>query len=453
MDRGNVFSGGAFRATLYATFAMIAVFFTTAIIGYRYLQEEQLAQSRDRLQPVIEMFQYAYDTGGDAAVREHLAKLSDATVSAAKVLSVRAPTGDFIDGRFKLEIPPQSWHKRAVVTDLASGSMEQYYLTSIQIGAHTFVIGEDLEPLERIEAIFIQTLMLIGALLSLVFIALGYGMSRSVQIKLEQLDKGLSAFAGGDTTARLPVQPANDQIDRVSVTMNLQLDRLSRLMEDTKTGATAIAHDLKRPLSRTMLEVEQALDLAEKGKPTQEALENIQTELANLGAIFESILRIARIDDSHGGCGTDTVDLVALTRDIAETFQVVAEESGQSLSLVLPSGAARVIRGDGGMIAQMLANLLQNAVTHGTVGNHITLTLSDGPSGPALEVCDTGPGLAAADSDKVFDAFYRGDAARSNAGNGLGLTLVKSIADRHGAQITLADNAPGLRVTVRFPEA
>ena len=336
---------------------------------------------------------------------------------------------------------------------MATGEMQQFYLTSVQIGAHRFVIGEDLAPLERIEAIFIRTLMLIGALLSLLFIALGYSTSRSVQIKLEQLDKGLTAFAGGDTSARLPVLPANDQIDRVSITMNIQLDRLSRLMEDTKTGAAAIAHDLKRPLSRTMLEVEQALDLAEQGQPTQEALENIQTELANLGAIFESILRIARIDENHGDFGTGTVDLVALTRDIAETFQVVAEESGQSLTLVLPEGDAPVIRGDAGMIAQMLANLLQNAVTHGTAGNRITLTLSKGLSGPALAVSDTGPGLAAADRDKVFDAFYRADAARSNAGNGLGLTLVKSIADRHGAQITLADTAPGLSVTVQFTDA
>lgn len=93
MDRGNVFSGGAFRATLYATFAMIAVFLTTAIIGYRYLQEEQLGQSRVRLQPVIEMFQYAYDSGGDAAVRAHLAKLSATPVSAANVLSARALGG------------------------------------------------------------------------------------------------------------------------------------------------------------------------------------------------------------------------------------------------------------------------------------------------------------------------------------------------------------------------
>jgi len=444
MDRGNVFSAGAFRATLRATFAMIAVFLTTAIIGYRYLQEKQLGQSRARLQPVIEMFQYAYDTGGDAAVRAHLAKLSATPVSAAKVLSARAPSGEYIGGRFKLEITLQSWHKRSLVTDPASGEMQQFYLTSVQIGAHRFVMGEDLAPLERIEAIFIRTLMLIGALLSLVFIALGYGTSRSVQIKLEQLDKGLTAFAGGDTSDHLPVLPANDQIDRVSVTMNHQLDRLSRLMEDTKTGAAAIAHDLKRPLSRTMLEVEQALDLAEQGQPTQEALENIQTELANLGAIFESILRIARIDENHGDFGTDTVDLVALTRDIAETFQVVAEESGQSLALVLPEGDAPVIRGDAGMIAQMLANLLQNAVTHGTDGNRITLTLSKGPSGPAL---------AAADRDKVFDAVYRADAARSNAGNGLGLTLVKSIADRHGAQITLADTAPGLSVTVQFTHA
>ena len=102
------------------------------------------------------------------------------------------------------------------------------------------------------------------------------------------------------------------------------------------------------------------------------------------------------------------------------------------------------------MVTQMLANLLQNAVTHGQDGNQITLRLSNSPQGPAIEVADTGPGIAPDDQARVFDPFFRAEEARSTAGNGLGLTLVKSVADRHGATITLSDNAPGLRVRVVF---
>jgi signal transduction histidine kinase len=149
----------------------------------------------------------------------------------------------------------------------------------------------------------------------------------------------------------------------------------------------------------------------------------------------------------------DDVDLVALVKDLAETFEVVAEESGQSFKLVLPEGDTLFQRGDLGMLTQMLANLLQNAVNHGPPGNCICLALLDDPAGPILEVSDTGPGIPEADRARVFDAFYRAELSRSTPGNGLGLTLVKSVADRHGARITLSDNAPGLRLSVQFPRS
>ena len=244
---------------------------------------------------------------------------------------------------------------------------------------------------------------------------------------------------------------SNDQVDRIAQTMNAQLDRLSVLMTETRTSAVAISHDLKRPLARALLGMEHALTLAEQGHVPQEALEDSLQELTNLNGIFDAILRIARIDADQGMAQPRDVDLVEVVRDIAETYQVVAEESGQAMTLSLPHVATLVIQGDARMVAQMLANLLQNAVTHGQDGNQITLSLCDTDQGPALEVADTGPGIAKANQARVFDAFFRAEEARSTDGNGLGLTLVKSVADRHGATVTLADNDPGLRVRVVFP--
>tara|TARA_R110002033_G_scaffold5947_6_gene24388 strand:+ start:4230 stop:5591 length:1362 start_codon:yes stop_codon:yes gene_type:complete len=448
MDRGNVFSGGAFRVTVYATLVLAIVFVATAIAGYTYLQDEQYEQVRARAAPVIEMYRDIEARGGDAAVTAHLDETAGLAGTIDRLLSVRDASGAQIAGQFDLSLPPGGWQVQEIPTD---GGHASYYLSVEQIGGMRLVIGEALAPLERVEIIFIRTLMIIGGVLSLAFVALGYLTSRSVQRKLERMGQALRAFAGGDTDARLPVATSNDQVDRIAQTMNAQLDRLSVLMTETRTSAVAISHDLKRPLARALLGMEHALTLAEQGHVPQEALEDSLQELTNLNGIFDAILRIARIDADQGMAQPRDVDLVEVVRDIAETYQVVAEESGQAMTLSLPHVPTLVIQGDARMVAQMLANLLQNAVTHGQDGNQITLSLSDTDQGPALEVADTGPGIAKANQARVFDAFFRAEEARSTDGNGLGLTLVKSVADRHGATVTLADNDPGLRVRVVFP--
>lgn len=450
MDRGNIFSGGAFRVTVYATSTLLTVFLLTGIVGYRYLQQAQYEHARNWAQPVIGMFQNLYAQGGDAAVAERVQHMAEWQDPASRLLSVYRESGDVIGGAFKLRIAPQSWHVRSIVTEEDSGQSSEYYLQSVKIGTHTFVVGEDLTPLVRIEAIFIRTLMIIGSFLAACFVALGYFASRSIQVKLEHMGRALRRFADGDTAIRLPVTTANDQIDRVAQTMNGQLERVSTLLFETQASATSIAHDLKRPLGRAVLSVERAFDAAERGEAPQAALEDVQAELSNLNAVFEAILRISRIDAGHGARLRDDIDLVALVKDLAETFEVVAEESGQSFKLVLPEGGTLFQRGDLGMLTQMLANLLQNAVNHGPPGNSICLALLDDPAGPILEVSDTGPGIPEADRTRIFDAFYRAELSRSTPGNGLGLTLVKSVADRHGARITISDNAPGLRLSVQF---
>lgn len=248
--------------------------------------------------------------------------------------------------------------------------------------------------------------------------------------------------------ALLPVSSANDQIDRVAATMNRHLERLSDLMLSTKSSAAAIAHDLKRPLARAVLGVERALDHQAEGKNTQVDLEESRDELMKLNRIFETILRIARIDAGQGVTQAQTVDLSELVRDLGETYQVVAEESGQSMRVEAAAGIE--IPGDAGMVSQMLANLLQNAITHGGAGNRISLSLTEQEGKAVLEVADTGPGINVADRARVLEPFFRSDAARTTEGSGLGLALVKSIADRHGAELSLGDNEPGLLVRLEF---
>jgi signal transduction histidine kinase len=99
----------------------------------------------------------------------------------------------------------------------------------------------------------------------------------------------------------------------------------------------------------------------------------------------------------------------------------------------------------------MVANLIENSMHHCPAGVDITVGLAQEAGAPVLRVADTGPGIPAGERENVFRRFYRLEASRTTPGSGLGLALVKAVADLHGASIELSDNQPGLCVAIRFP--
>src|SRR5262249_39605225 len=139
-------------------------------------------------------------------------------------------------------------------------------------------------------------------------------------------------------------------------------------------------------------------------------------------------------------------------RTLLETYQPVAEEAGYDLSGDIAAEAP--IFGDAELITQMIANLLENALKHTPKGTRITVSLLRlGTVSYELAVARTEPGISEVDGDKVFKRFYRLDQSRTTAGSGLGLSLVAAIAQLHEVPVELIDNKPGLKVTIRFPQA
>jgi signal transduction histidine kinase len=142
------------------------------------------------------------------------------------------------------------------------------------------------------------------------------------------------------------------------------------------------------------------------------------------------------------------VSLGQIVSTVSEAYAPVAEDRGQSLEAVVHRVPA--IHGDRELLMQMLANLIENPIRHCPGGAGITVTLRQEAGMPVVCVADSGPGIPAPEHEKVFRRFYRLEASRTTPGSGLGLALVKAVADLHGASVELSDNHPGLRVTVRF---
>lgn len=212
-----------------------------------------------------------------------------------------------------------------------------------------------------------------------------------------------------------------------------------------------IAHDLKTPIQRVSVYLN---DLSERDGldgPSAELLDKAKGELEGIVSVFHSLLQIAQIETGSPKAGFALVDLRDVCETICELYEPSAAGSGHRLDFEAPTECDFKVHGDRGLLGQVLANLIENALRHTPGGTRIAVALSR--SGPAvtMAVADTGPGVPEAERDLVLRRLYRMDRSRSSPGAGLGLSLVNSIVALHGAKLQLMDNGPGLRVVLTFP--
>lgn len=307
-------------------------------------------------------------------------------------------------------------------------------------GGGALVVGRDLSAVRALEQRLVSVAGWVGAAVLLLGLAGGLLIGRSVARRAAAMEAALAAVQGGDLDRRLAVGRGGDEFDRLAARINATLDRLQSLMVALRGVTDDIAHDLRTPLTR----LRQRLDAA-AAAPTAEAIAAAQQEADALLDIFAALLRIAQVESGTQRAGFTKVDLSAIAQSVAEVYAPAAEERGQVLATEIAPGIA--ITGDPALLTQLLANLVENAVRHGRAGGRVVLGLTAG----AIIVTDDGPGIPAPERDRVFRRFQRLDAARSTPGSGLGLALVRAVADLHGMAISLEDATPGLRVQVTLP--
>ena len=185
------------------------------------------------------------------------------------------------------------------------------------------------------------------------------------------------------------------------------------------------------------------------GSGQTEAIRSAIDEADRLLATFNALLSIAELESGARREESEALDLAEVARSAAELYEPVAEEKGFVLSLVAEPGVR--VRGSRHLLSQALANLLDNGLKYAD-GGEIQIRVQRAEGCAALEVSDRGQGIAEADRETVFDRFVRLERSRSTPGHGLGLSLVRAVVRRHQGTVELADNRPGLRVRLEFPE-
>jgi signal transduction histidine kinase len=241
--------------------------------------------------------------------------------------------------------------------------------------------------------------------------------------RLELLRRNVEAWGTGDLSARAPVQ-GGDEIAVVAKTFNYAAARVEALIASNHTLLANASHELRSPLARLRL----VMDLYEHD-PSVERREEIYRNLDELDTLVGEILLSSRLSHTDITEPSERIDLLAL----------VAEEAARSGLEV--SGTSMEVLGDRRLLHQLVRNLVQNAMRHGRLPVEISVSHVKGRA--QLAVCDHGPGIPANDVSKVFEPFYRpGGYGEAAGGWGLGLTLVRQIAERHGGTVRV-DTRPG----------
>ena len=288
-----------------------------------------------------------------------------------------------------------------------------------------------------------------GSAITLV-LAFGGGvlLSGGLLHRIETISRAIRDIMAGDFSRRIPVRGADDEFDHLVTSLNAMLDRIQSSMESVSQVSNDIAHDLRTPLTRLRQHLERAQHRARSPAEWQAAAADCIAEMDVILDTFGALLRIAQIESGAATRHFGETDLSDLLRTIAEVYEPMAEEKGQSFTAKIPPGLT--VLGDRELLGQMLANIIENAMKHSPTGAMIDLVTTASPIKIVVAVSDSGPGIPEGERSNVFRRFYRIESSRSTPGSGLGLSLVEAIARLHQVSVDLADNSPGLRVTLGF---
>ena len=287
------------------------------------------------------------------------------------------------------------------------------------------------DALELLEGILWTTAIAVVG----IALIIGLGAGLLAQRRLARITGTLDHLARGDLQARTGIERSSDDLDDLAQQLDTTAAELERLVAQTRHLSASIAHDLRTPLARLRAQLEMLPEGEERGAALEEA--------ARLSGIFDTIMRVARIEAQQGTEGFAAVDLGDLVTELAETFGPVIEDGGKRL--VLEQGTPGTVQADRGMLVQAMANLLQNALVHG--GPQVTIFAQ----GRTIGVADNGNGVDPAEYSEIVKPMVRLDGARTTDGTGLGLALVRAVADRHSAELILTEEAPqGLRAKLKF---
>ena len=314
------------------------------------------------------------------------------------------------------------------------------------VGSFRLLVARDIRELTAIRQLLRRasfygiSLTLVLALIGGVLLAVG------AERRVAEINRTTRQIMAGDLSRRAPLKGSDDEHDELAQNINAMLDQIENLLAGMRHVGDSVAHDLRGPITRLRNRLE---TVAAAENPSREDLADSVAQLDQVLATFNALLRIARVESGAYRSAFTTVDLKPIVHDVCELYQAAAEEC----QVTLQAKAADPVEvfGDRELLAQVLTNLVDNAVKYTPPGGVVRIELARAGDLAQVRVADSGPGIPPEDRERVLQRFTRLDRARSQPGNGLGLALVNAVTLQHHGRLVLGDNGPGLVVTVELP--
>jgi signal transduction histidine kinase len=262
-----------------------------------------------------------------------------------------------------------------------------------------------------------------------------YPIARQLTRRLERLQRGVESLGAGDLSARVAVE-GRDEVARLAGSFNRAASQIEQLVRAHQALLANASHELRTPLARIRLAVELL-----KGSADAKSKAGLEQDIAELDWLVDEILLASRLDAINEIEAAEEIDLLALAAEECSRYDDVHLE-----------GTPISVRGDARLLRRLLRNLLENAKRHGVPPTQVRVTRADGTA--IVTVWDNGPGPLQSEFEKVFKPFYRSSSSRTGVGTGLGLALVRQIAQRHGGDarcVTADDGRSRFIVTLAQP--
>ena len=453
MLRIRLWKSTPFRLALTFAALFIACFLLAGVAAYLAVTKD-LGERLDRqILETFAGFEGLYEKSDTADIVAAIDRMATASTGHDRVYLAQSSSGRPLAGNIVGAPSVDGWATLAARTLGIDEDDLRFRVYSAPIGDVRITVGANLEASKEILESALNTF--VWAMLAVLALAAGGGalLAFRVQRRIDLIGGTLDAVGEGRLDARIPITRSNDDLDRLSAQINAALDRLKELIEGMRQVSSDIAHDLKTPINRLYIAIEAARERAAEGRADAAGLTEALGEAKQVNDTFDALLRITQIESGARRSRFLPVDLVEILETVFDAYDPVAQEQGHRLSLAMPDDHPIVVFGDRELLLQMFANLTENAIRHTARGTPIRLECEVGAAadGPRVVVSDSGPGIPANKRQKVFQRLYRLESSRTTPGSGLGLSLVKAIAELHGASISLTDNAPGLRVSIVFP--
>lgn len=450
MFRARLLRSTPFRLALSFGLLFILAFLVAGVVTYQLLKRE-LSQALD------ESVQETYSVVASTYSPDDLEDLIAAVNTYANLNNTEDQVFLLVDSkgqRLAGNVPlfeAKDGLSTVQAADLGIRSDDRIRFQAGDVNGNRLIVGQSYAETDDLEHIALMSFGWASGVIVVLACCGGAFLANRAQHRLDGIEKAMAEVSAGNLGRRIPLHGNGDDIDVVSTHMNRALDRLSSLVEGMRQVSADIAHDLKTPLNRLRMTIEQAMQQTERGESVQTFLLDAREESDRINATFEALLRISQIEAGARKSRFRAVDLMSVMSSVAEIYSDVADDNGQSLDFVADASAACMVHGDRELLTQLFVNLVENAITHCPPGTLIRMQLRAADQGFFACVTDKGPGIPVAERELVFRRLYRLDKSRTTPGSGLGLSLIKAIADLHGASIRLEDAQPGLAVILLFP--